>query len=110
MLFSPRFARINLASSAERPIHLTRNADAKHAPLVDFRLDLFESRESHQLVHLRRSAASHDPAFPFPITQHMRDELELGMPRLIRVNEIAAGLDRVGQPAQGIQHRLVCRK
>ena len=37
--------------------------------------------------------------FPFAIAQNARDKLELRMPWLVRVNQIAARLDRARQSA-----------
>jgi hypothetical protein len=64
--------------------------------LIDFHIDLFKAGEANELIHFGRRPATHDPTFPFPINEDMRDEFELRMPRLIRVNEVTATLDRVG--------------
>jgi hypothetical protein len=75
--------------------------------LIDFHVDLFETGSANELVDFCRRASAHDPTFAFAIAQDVRDEFELRMPRLICVNEITAGLDRLGESAQRIQNDVV---
>jgi hypothetical protein len=89
----------NPAETKSALLSLTATAcdrNREHSPLIDFHTDLFEARSANELIHFGRRPATHDPAFTFAIGQHLRDELELRMPRLIRVNEVTARLNRVG--------------
>src|SRR6476469_4269224 len=88
----------------------TRKRHREHPPLVHFHLDLLETGRANQLIHLRRGSPSHDPGLPFPIPEDARDEFHLRMPGLIRVDQVTARLDRVGQAAQRFQHTCVLRK
>ena len=83
------------ASRAERTIRLARDRNREHSPLIDLHVDLFESGVAHELVHLSSRAPAHNPALTFAIRQGVGDKLQLRMPRLIGVNEITAGLDRI---------------
>jgi hypothetical protein len=64
--------------------------------LIDFHIDLFEAGGANEFIHFGRRPTTHDPAFTFPIDEDMCNEFELRVPRLIRVNEVTARLDRVG--------------
>src|SRR5437870_6660588 len=76
------------------------DGDGEHAPLIHFHRHFPETGHTHQFIDFGRRPATHDPGLPFPITQNARNELDLRMPGLIRVNQITARLDRSGKPAK----------
>ena len=80
-------------------VRLTATAcdrNREHSPLIDFHIDLFKAGGANELIHFGRRSPTHNPAFPVPVNQDMRNEFELRMPRLIRIDEVTARLDRVG--------------
>src|SRR4051794_23233160 len=82
------------------PTAALRHGNGEHSPLVHFHSALLETGRGYQLIHFRRGAPPHDPGRSFPIPKNARDELDLRMPRLIGVEEVAAWLENVGQSAQ----------
>ena len=81
------------------------------APFVDALLDLAEARRGDELVHLGLGAPAHDPGLALPMAgQRAGDQLELRVPGLAGIDEIAARRDRRRQPGERAAHHGVVGK
>src|SRR5216683_4552688 len=90
--------------------HALRNRHAEDSRFADTLRDLAEAGGSHELVHLFLRAPAHHPGRSLPVAaQRARDQLELRMPRLARVDEEAAGRDGIGKAAERLAHRPIVR-
>src|SRR6266550_2974605 len=88
-----------------------RQRDREDVPLVDSLLELAETGVLDQLIHFGLRAPAHDPWSAATMTRECaRDQLELRMPWLSRINEKAAVGDRVGKTGKRRAHRRVIGK
>src|SRR5262249_12485197 len=70
----------------------------ENAGLADALRQLAKTGGGDKLIEFLLRAAAHYPRRPLPVArQRPRDQLELGMPRLARIDEKTPGLDRIGQ-------------
>src|SRR5258706_975042 len=90
-------ARVSrLAARASRS-HSPGQRDGENAPLVDALVDLAEPGLAHELVHLGLRSPAHHPRRTAAVAgQGAGDELELRMPRLIRIDEESSRWNGIG--------------
>ena len=82
--------------------------DGEDAPFVDALGQLFEAGVVDQLVHLGLAAPAHHPGQAAPVAgEGAGDEFELGVPGLAGIDEVAAGLDGLGEASQGADDHAV---
>src|SRR5262245_41239918 len=88
-----------------------RERNCKHAPFVATLLNLTESGSLNQLVHLPLDPTPHDPRLSFSVARESAcDQLDLRMPRLTRIDEIAAGGRSRGHASERATYQRVIRK
>src|SRR5688572_12501505 len=96
------------ARSPRSSIDALRERHREDAPLVDALRTLAEARALDQLVHLALRAAPHHPRLATAVAgERARDQLELRMPRLARVDQHPAGRDRIGEPRERLRDAVV---
>src|SRR5436309_11154548 len=62
--------------------------DREDAPAVDLHADLVETGLGDELIHLLLRPAAHDPRPALAIDEDARDEFQLRVIRLVRVDEV----------------------
>src|SRR6266404_926781 len=98
-----RYGRVRTAmlSAIGAPL---RDRNREDSPATDFRPNFLEAGFPHEFVEFALGSTPHHPRLAVAIRQHSRDHLDLGVPRLSRVNEIPVFLDRVRDSFQTVPH------